>query len=316
MMSCRNTCERVNIIRGPQRPRIRTPWLWAISDGKPTSTSIRNRHKAWFWPLRIRQSSPMLWRKPSAQHPRFQIASLLVSNARSYHFQYRAPTMTSSSSYQRTNAITGTLLGAFAEAVQEEEKENRDDGVDERGDEEAHIEPGFGLRQQNAARETDQSLMRDEENSGKGEACRGMLSIQACPDRGSEIPDDGFGDAIEPQGNRGAAEAVLEQTDGHAQEKSGGRIAPAETEINRHEQRQIQDSHSGKMNRKRCLDHQRQQGGDDDSAGAKLVHLDVRSAASDFKGVNHGFAAVEELATPGVEGCAAAGSASLFISKG
>jgi len=48
------------------------------------------------------------------------------------------------------------------------------------------------------------------------------------------------------------------------QEKSGGRIAPAEAEINRHEQRQIEDGGLCKMNRERCLDDQRQQRGDDD----------------------------------------------------
>src|SRR5258708_5171641 len=138
-----------------------------------------------------------------------------------------------------------------------------------------------------------------------------MLSIQACPDRGSEIPDDGFGDAIEPQGNRGAAEAVLEQTDDHAQEKSGGRIAPAEAEINRHEQRQIEDGEPCEMNRERGLDRQRHQRGDDDRARAKLVNFDVRFA-TDIKRAVHRFAA----AVPRAGGCASPALFSSFISRG
>ena len=97
--------------------------------------------------------------------------------------------------------------------------------------------------------------MRHEESGGEREPRRGMLRIQPRADGGSEIPDDGFRDSVEPQRNPGAAEAVLQETDDHAQQESGGGIAPAETEINRHEQWQIQDRRLRKMNRKRCLDH-------------------------------------------------------------
>src|SRR5260370_6618261 len=142
-----------------------------------------------------------------------------------------------------------------------------------------------------------------------------MLRIQPRADGRSEIPDDGFRDAVKSQGNCRAAETVLQKTDDHAQEKTGGRIAPAETEINRHEQWQIQDRCLRKMNRKRCLDKQSQQRGDDDGARAKLVNFDVRFAA-DIKRVVHRFAAGGGFAAPGACGCPSPVFSSFFISRG
>src|SRR5713226_8005241 len=157
--------------------------------------------------------------------------------------------------------------------------------------------------------------MHYEERSGEREARRGMLRIEPCADGRSEIPDYGFRDAVEPQRNRRAAETVLQKTDDHAQKKSGGRIAPAEAEINRHQQREIEDRGPCKMNRERCLDHQRQQRGDDDRARAKLVNFDVRFAA-DVKRVVHLLTAGGALDAPGADGCPSAGFSSFFISRG
>src|SRR6266571_7155764 len=128
--------------------------------------------------------------------------------------------------------------------------------------------------------------MSDEESSGERKPRGGMLRIEPRANRGSEIPDDGFRDAVESQRHRGAAEAVLQKTDDHAQKKSRRRIAPAQAKINRHEQREIKDGGPCKMNWERGLDHQRQQRGDNDRARAKLVNFDVRFAA-DIKGVVH-----------------------------
>src|SRR6266403_2494060 len=203
----------------------------------------------------------------------------------------------------------------FAEAVEQKEEEHGDERVDEGGDEEMHVKPRLRLRQQNAPCKNHQALMRHEESGGEREPRRGMLRIQPRADGGSKISDDGFRDSVEPQRNRGAAEAVLQETDDHAQQKSGGRIAPAETEINRHEQWQIQDRRLRKMNRKRRLDHQSQERGDDDGAGAKLVNFDVRFAA-DIKRVVHRFAAGGGFAAPGACGCASPVFSSFFISRG
>src|SRR6266849_3125756 len=206
-------------------------------------------------------------------------------------------------------------LGASAESIEEEKEENSDDGVDERGDGQRHIEPELRLREEYAARERDQALMHYEERSGEREPRRGMLRIEPCADGRSEIPDYGFRDTVEPQRNRRAAETVLQKTDDHAQKKSGGRIAPAEAEINGHQQWQIKDGGLCKMNRKRCLDDKRQQSGDDDRARAKLVNFDVRFAA-DIKRVVHRLTAGGGLAAPDAGGCPSAEFSSFFISKG
>ena len=73
-------------------------------------------------------------------------------------------------------------LGASAESIEEEKEENSDDGVDERGDGQRHIEPGFRLREEQAARERDQALMHHKERSGEREPRGGMLRIEPCAD--------------------------------------------------------------------------------------------------------------------------------------
>src|SRR5260370_16514200 len=70
------------------------------------------------------------------------------------------------------------------------------------------------------------------------------------------------------------------------------------------------------MNRKRCLNHQRQKRGDDDRPRAKLVHLDVRLAAPHLKRVVHRLTACGGLAAAGADGCATPGFSSFFISRG
>src|SRR5258708_18250631 len=157
--------------------------------------------------------------------------------------------------------------------------------------------------------------MRHKETSRECEPRGGMLRIETRADRGSEIPDDGFRDAVKAQWNRRTAEAVLQKTNEHAQQKSSGRIAPAEAEINRHQQRQIEDGGLCKMNRERGLDHQRQQCGDDDRPRAKLVNFDMRFAA-DIKRAVHRFAAAGGVAAPDAGGCASPVSSSFFISSG
>src|SRR5260370_19743163 len=142
-----------------------------------------------------------------------------------------------------------------------------------------------------------------------------MVRIKPRDDGGSQIQDDGFGDAVEPQRRRGAAEGVLPKTNDHAQEKSRRRTAPAQPKINRHEQREIKDGGLCKMNRKRGLDHQRQQRGGDDRARAKLVNFDVRFAA-DIKRAVRRRAAGGGLPAPAADGCAPAGCSSLLVSRG
>src|SRR5262245_57410975 len=70
------------------------------------------------------------------------------------------------------------------------------------------------------------------------------------------------------------------------------------------------------MDRKRRLDDQRQQRGDDNRPGAKLVHLNVRFAYTEIERAIHRLAAGRALAAPGAEGSVLSGSPSSRISRG
>ena len=67
-----------------------------------------------------------------------------------------------------------------------------------------------------------------------------MFGVEARSDGRGEIADDGFGDAVETEGNGGAAETVLQQADDHAEKQSGGRIAAAQAKINGDQQRKVE----------------------------------------------------------------------------
>ena len=69
-------------------------------------------------------------------------------------------------------------LRTFEEAVEEKEEKDRDNSVDKGADSEVHVEPGFGLPENPAARQGDQALMYYKEASRKREACGRMLSVQ------------------------------------------------------------------------------------------------------------------------------------------
>lgn len=58
------------------------------------------------------------------------------------------------------------MLRGFAEAVEEQEKKDGDDGVDSGSDSQVKVEPGLWLRKKDAPRENDNALMRNEENYG------------------------------------------------------------------------------------------------------------------------------------------------------
>src|SRR5260370_2258965 len=192
----------------------------------------------------------MWWGRSRPAHRHCRIALPPIYSGRSYRCQFRAPTATSNSacspnkrhrspaSFQWRPVNDESLV--LAEAVEEKEEEHGEETVDECPDEQVHVKPRLRLRQENAPRENDQALMRHEESGGEREPRRGMLGVQPRPDGGSEIPDDGFGDAVETEWNRGAAQAILRETYGHAKKKSCRRIAPAESEIDSHQQREIQ----------------------------------------------------------------------------
>src|SRR5271155_2922478 len=132
--------------------------------------------------------------------------------------------------------------------------------------------------------------MQSEEYDGEREARRGMFGVQARADGRRQKADNGFSDTVEPDGNGWPAQAVLRQSDGHAEQQSGGRISPTQSKINGNEQRQIEDRELVEINRQESLqkknDHQRAE----NRAGMKLVHLNVRFRGAQFVGLVHGLA--------------------------
>jgi len=74
-----------------------------------------------------------------------------------------------------------------------------------------HVKPWLRLSEENAARQNDEALVHDEERKCEGEARSGVLGIEPRPDRRSEIPDDGFRNTLESQGNCWSAETVLQK---------------------------------------------------------------------------------------------------------
>jgi len=75
--------------------------------------------------------------------------------------------------------------GGLAKAVEEHEEEDGDDGVDESGDAEMNGEPRLRLREKQAPRQRDDSLVHGKKSDGQGKACGGMFRIEARADRGS-----------------------------------------------------------------------------------------------------------------------------------
>ena len=65
--------------------------------------------------------------------------------------------------------------GRSAEAVEQDKEEHGDEGVDERGGEQVQSEPGFRLRQQDAAGQSNRRLMNNEKPCGEGKSRRGMF---------------------------------------------------------------------------------------------------------------------------------------------
>jgi len=159
-----------------------------------------------------------------------------------------------------------------------------------------HGEPHAGLGEKNATGEEHDALVQAEENDGKGKTRGGVFGVQARSNGRGQITDDRFGDAVESEGNGGAAKTVLKQSDDHTQKETGGGVATAQAKINGDQQRQIDHRGFPKINGDESLKHQGEQGGTDDGSATKLMHLDVRFHIANIEGVVHsGFTAAAAL---------------------
>src|SRR5439155_306456 len=112
-------------------------------------------------------------------------------------------------------------------------------------------------------------LMSNEKPCGEGKSRRGMFGVQSRAEGGSQVADDGLCDSEQAKRNGGAAETVLHEADRRAQQESRRRVSAAEAEINHHKQWQIEQSGPRKMQREPGLNHQREQRGNGNRAGAE-----------------------------------------------
>src|ERR1700681_4367667 len=163
-----------------------------------------------------------------------------------------------------------------------------------------HGEPHAGLGEKNATGEEHDALMQPEEDDGEGKTRRGVFGVQARSNGRGQITDNGFGDAVETEGNGGAAKTVLKQSNDHTQKETGGGVATAQAKINGDQQRQINHRGFRKINGNERLKHQSEQGGANDGSATKLMHLDVRFHVANVEGVVHsGFTAAAALVEAG-----------------
>src|SRR4029077_9793208 len=138
-----------------------------------------------------------------------------------------------------------------------------------------------------------------------------MFHIDTRTEGGRRETDRRFGDSIHSEG--GMPQAVLRQSDGHSQQESGGRISPAQAEINGYQKRKFQNRRRSEIHRQERLECQRQNDHDEDGTGVIPMNfyvLVVLGVDFHFGGsviCNHGLSG--GCTSDGVTGASAFGSA-------
>jgi len=165
-------------------------------------------------------------------------------------------------------------LGRFAEAIEKREK-NHTEGCGHQGVyKQMYGEQGRGMVQQNALSERQDRLVKVEEQKDETETAKRMLGINPRADRRCGIADDRFRDAVHAD-RIVVAESVLQNTDGSPEKQSRHRIAPADSEIDGHEQRKIDQFGPASVFMQEGLKNEREQASPQDGAAIELVHLDI-----------------------------------------
>mgnify|MGYP001592477770 CR=1 FL=1 len=173
---------------------------------------------------------------------------------------------------EQAQALGGCESLGFAQAVEKGKQANGQYGIDQRGEQQVEREERLRLGQQQASGHHKYSELKVEEHEGQNEPAEGVLDVDPRADRRRRKTDQRLGDA--EQSDRRVAQAVLEQTDDHAQQQAGGRVPAAQPKVERDQQRQIEQSHPGQLPRQERLKEQRQRGGANDRPAVKLVNFD------------------------------------------
>src|ERR1051325_4831066 len=112
-----------------------------------------------------------------------------------------------------------------------------------------------------------------------------MFCVQFAADGRRHKSNQGFRNSEESE--RCFAQAVLQETNHHAQKQSGRRIAAAQAEINGKQKRQIYNRDFGQVDGQKCLSNQRENCSEENRSAAELVHFDVSLAAAQIESVVH-----------------------------
>ena len=124
------------------------------------------------------------------------------------------------------------------------------------------------LAQQNAADQYQDRVVQMKENKGEEKPADWMLHVDARTERGCRETDHGLGNSVHSE--RSMPEAVLSQAYGHPKQKTGGGISPAQSEIDRYQERQFQDGCRAEIRRQHSLERQGQHGDAKNGAGVDI----------------------------------------------
>src|ERR1700722_909731 len=138
--------------------------------------------------------------------------------------------------------------------------------------------------QQHPLRDHQNRLMKMKEQKYQSKPAHRMLGIDPAPDRRRHVPHDRLRDPVHPD-RIVVRQRVLRDANRPAQKHSGDRIPPAEPEINRHQQRQVDQLRPPSVFVQEGLKHQRQQRHSKNRAAVKLVDLNV--AVRPFADIQH-----------------------------
>ena len=130
------------------------------------------------------------------------------------------------------------------------------------------------MGEQHALRNGQHHLMEMEKHENQAEAADGMFGVDSRADGRSDISDERFRDAVHADGIV-VAERVLHDSDGRAEKHPGDRIAAAHAEINRDQQRQINQFRPAAVLVKECLEDEREKTNERNGAAIILVYFDI-----------------------------------------
>src|SRR6185437_1452387 len=162
----------------------------------------------------------------------------------------------------------------FTEMIQPCKKENSEDGINQRSDQQVDAEKFRILGKEQASHQRPESLMNVKKNEHQDEAADVMLGIQSRANRRSDVADESFRYSVQPDGVR-QTDSILQQPNSSSQQQPRNGIAPAQAKIHNYQQRKFENLKFQTESVQKRLQDQRQKTHDQNRAVVKLMNLDV-----------------------------------------